>query len=982
MIRRLDLTVQFAESEYEIDETSAVIEVVVVGTGTTANPVTIPVMTADDTATAGDDYAALMTTLTFPAGAGGSDLRQTLTINLIDDTLIEGPEQFLLSFGTLPVGVAASGNSTATIRLLDDDGGNVGFVSDTGIATISEDGGTLDLVVQVDALIGEDLDVTYMVMDGGSATSGDDYTLATGTLTFAAGVIGDDLMQTVSIPIIDDDDEEGNETFTVVLSNPQLGGAATTEIVLGGTGLAASVVVTIIDDEGSKPTLSVTTDRMTTIEGETLPITITASTAPADNLTIAFAVSGTGITTGDYTLTDLTPTLLTDEVTFPAGDTSMVFLLAVEDDADTAVEILTLTLDAVAADADYTVSPTNAVTVAINPRGGASLPAVYVTATSTAIDERERTRISIRAVPAPATALTIPFVIGGAGIAPSDYALTTLAGTPITTGQVTLPVGAESVPLILTAMDDADAMAQTLSFLLTAPAAGAGYALGTVNEAQVTINPTTSPLTVKFSKAAVSIKEIFAANPETNTVALDVVLSDLPRRTIEIPVMTSGGTATAGADYTAVSTTLTFAGSTLSRRVFIELADDDVYEGNETFMVVFGALPAGISAGTPASVTVTIDDDEAPELVSISAAHSLIGSGRPATTIHITASFVPPSDLQIPLSITTGGGMLGRDFTLTEVTMAGGSRPVTTSESTVTLPAGETFRAFRMEIIPTRPDTQGSPVVSFRLRDGTGYTVSPTNGVTNVTIRNLRYVEFTDDAISVDEDAGTVTVGITSGGPNQADASIVFRVPIVITGGTATIGEDYSPFSRRIVSLPSGTVNGNITVFIIDDAIYENEETLTLAFGDLSEIGLKAGSVPGTTVTITDNDALSISFAEAALTLPEDAGTVNVEMRLNRAAAIPVTFQIAAAPGTPAATLGVDYSIPNTNVTFAPLATTATWALAVTDDRLVEGNELFELSVENPSPSDRVTTPAAAVVTIADNDVRYLVGNRHADRHQ
>ena len=970
---RLDLTVQFAESEYAIGETSAVIEVVVEATGTTANPVTIPIMTADDTAMAGDDYAALTTTVTFPAGAAGSDLRQTLTVNLIDDTLIEGPEQFLLSFGTLPVGVAASGNSTATIRLLDDDGGNVGFVSDTGIATISEDGGRLDLIVQVVALIGEELEVTYMVMDGGSATSGDDYMLATGTLTFAAGVIGDDLMQTVSVPIIDDDDEEGNETFTVVLSNPQLGGAATTEIVLGGTGLAASVVVTIIDNEGSKPTLSVTTDRVSAIEGDTFPITLTASTAPADNLTIAFAVSGTGITTDDYTLTDMTPTLLTDEVTFPAGETSMVLLLAVEADADTAVEILTLTLDAVAADADYTVSPTNAVTVAISPReGGAALPAVYVTAGAIAIDERARTRITINAVPAPATALTIPFIIGGAGITSSDYALTTLAGTPITTGQVTLPVGALSVPLILTAVDDADATAQTLSFLLTAPVAGAGYTLSTVNEAQVTINPTTSPLTVKIQQGRrIDQGNLSLPILRTNTIAFNVVLSDLPRRTIEIPVMTGGGTATAGADYTAVSTTLTFAGSTLRQRVIIELADDDIYEGNETFMVVFGALPSGVTAGTPASVTVTIDDDEAPELVSISAAHSLIGSGRPGTTIHITASFVPPSDLQIPLSITTGGGMLGRDFTLTEVTMAGGSRPVISSESTVTLPAGETSRAFRMEIIPTRPDSDffSGEAVTFRLRDGTGYTVSPTNSVTNVTINNLRYVEFTDDAISVDEDAGTVTVGITSGGRHgQVDESIVFNIPIVITGGTAT-DADYSPSSRFIVRLATRVTAGNITIPITDDDLYENDETLILAFGDLSEIGLKVGSVPGATVTITDDDALSISFAAATLTLPEDAGTVNVEMRLNGASAVPVTFRIAATPGTPAATLGTDYSIPNTSVTFAPLATTATWALAVTDDRLVEGNELFELSVENLSPSARVTTPAAAVITIADNDV-------------
>ena len=243
--------------------------------------------------------------------------------------------------------------------------------------------------------------------------------------------------------------------------------------------------------------------------------------------------------------------------------------------------------------------------------------------------------------------------------------------------------------------------------------------------------------------------------------------------------------------------------------------------------------------------------------------------------------------------------------------------------------------------------------------------------------RVLRPVQFSDAAVSVDEGAGTVTVGIIGGFGSQFGE---IRIPIMITGGSTATSADYSLSSRLIARLPSGAsggvTTGNITIPIIDDDIYENDETLTLAFGDLSEAGLRVGNnsrggavISGTTVTITDNDALSISFAADALTLPEDAGTVNVGMRLNRASAIPVTFQIAAAPGTPAATLGTDYSIPNTSVTFAPLATTATWALAVTDDRLVEGNELFELSVENPSPSARVTLPAAAVITIEDNDV-------------
>ena len=91
---------QFVESEYATDEPSPVLAVVVELTaGTPASPVTISVMTANDTAAAGEDYMALVATVTFPAGASGGDLRQTLAVNIIDDVSVEGTEQFLLEFG-------------------------------------------------------------------------------------------------------------------------------------------------------------------------------------------------------------------------------------------------------------------------------------------------------------------------------------------------------------------------------------------------------------------------------------------------------------------------------------------------------------------------------------------------------------------------------------------------------------------------------------------------------------------------------------------------------------------------------------------------------------------------------------------------------------------------------------------------------------------------------------------------------------------
>lgn len=71
---------------------------------------------------------------------------------------------------------------------------------------------------------------------GGSATAGDDFTTASGTLSWADGETG---AKMVAIDIIDDGDSEDAETFTVDLSNPT-----------GGATLAAtSATVTILDND-------------------------------------------------------------------------------------------------------------------------------------------------------------------------------------------------------------------------------------------------------------------------------------------------------------------------------------------------------------------------------------------------------------------------------------------------------------------------------------------------------------------------------------------------------------------------------------------------------------------------------------------------------------------------------------------------------------------------------------------------------------
>ncbi len=74
---------------------------------------------------------------------------------------------------------------------------------------------------------------------------------------------------------------------------------------------------------------------------------------------------------------------------------------------------------------------------------------------------------------------------------------------------------------------------------------------------------------------------------------------------------TASGTATAGADYTATSGTLTWpSGDAAGRTVTVPILNDGAIETAETFTVTLSGA-TGAALGTPSMVSVTIDDDDA-----------------------------------------------------------------------------------------------------------------------------------------------------------------------------------------------------------------------------------------------------------------------------------------------------------------------------------------------------------------------------------
>jgi uncharacterized repeat protein (TIGR01451 family) len=185
----------------------------------------------------------------------------------------------------------------------------------------SEGGATLDLSVELVGAVDHQVTVDYATADG-TASAGQDYAAAAGTLTFAPGQTS----QLVSVPLLGDRASEKNETFTVTLSN--VAGRSATASVAGGppvTLVKAEATATILDND---PKLKLGNVRVR--EGNkgvrSANFAIKLSHASPDGVTLRFATAnGSARARSDYMP-------VRKMITFLPGQTKQTVAVAIKGD--------------------------------------------------------------------------------------------------------------------------------------------------------------------------------------------------------------------------------------------------------------------------------------------------------------------------------------------------------------------------------------------------------------------------------------------------------------------------------------------------------------------------------------------------------------------------------------------------------------------------------------------------------------------------
>jgi len=176
--------------------------------------VSVDFQTANDSASAPQDYEARSGTVTFAPG----QTQKTVAVKVKGDTLTEPDERFLLNLVNPDRATIADGQGIGTIK--DDDTASAAL-SVNDVSVTEGDVGEVDatFTVSLSPASGQPVTVGYATADGSApagATAGVDYTATGGSLLFAAG----ETQKTVTVKVTGDTLTEPDERFLLNLVNP------------------------------------------------------------------------------------------------------------------------------------------------------------------------------------------------------------------------------------------------------------------------------------------------------------------------------------------------------------------------------------------------------------------------------------------------------------------------------------------------------------------------------------------------------------------------------------------------------------------------------------------------------------------------------------------------------------------------------------------------------------------------------------------
>ncbi|HLP52907.1 MAG TPA: Calx-beta domain-containing protein [Chitinophagales bacterium] len=225
-------------------------------------------------------------------------------------------------------------------------------------------------------------------------------------------------------------------------------------------------------------------------------------------------------------------------------------------------------------------------------------------------------------------------------------------------------------------------------------------------------------------------------------------------------------------------------------------------------------------------------------------------------------------------------------------------------------------------------------------------------------------VEFVVTSSTHNEGVVSFGVAVSIANPDANATSVDITV---LGGGTATSGVDYT-YAPILVTFPANSpLVQIITVTVADDALVEGNESFTFALANPTN-NAAIGTNAQHTVTITDNDGLTVGFVSPTLVQYENIGQVNMQVRLYNPNANPTSVTVQIEPVGTTALQPADYTFNDTTITWLPDSFGTVFVpLTIIDDVLYEPTEMVRVKLTNATNGATLTTDTF-LLQILNND--------------
>ena len=829
--------------------------------------------------------------------------------------------------------------------------------------------------------------------DEKAAADGIDYEYADAearseSLIFAAG----ETEKTVRVSVIDDELDEYDETFDLVLFNPDNAVLDPNNAVLVNGELELSVEGTIFDNDGF-PTLELLGDRAN--EGD--PLTFKAKLGVPSGRTVWFdyeTADGTATGGDDYepksgtleiapgsTSVDIDVVTLTDDVYEPDETLRVVLGSRPVPGVDpTHATLVAGRSEAIGTITDLTGAPELSITYPEDANGDPLLAA-----------EGEDMIFTLELSNESAEDITVRFeTADGTARAPADYTSYS--------GRLTIRAGEPSIQMsVMTEADGLDEAVdiETMMASISLEEGNATIVKDTAYGAILDANGWTSSVWLSFdlldgesylvdegettatSRSSINVGELnelrvvlsapgpapdYDPVPLPRPLAHDVTFEFYTRTPFMAFAATGGAPGEVGADYLAVPSTdpwtVTIPSGVLSTVIDLATFEDEVDEAAERFLVyVRSPNPSTFRLLRPTAVVDIEDDDEAPR-VSVTAPEPVSeAADDPTIDFAVSLDRLSAHQLRVDYRVTGITATQDLDYRL--------RRP----NGTLTFGPGRVEHTVSVEVIDDQiPEDQeetlqlvlSSPGPEDLLEEGT----------------TAAEATIVDDDLGVSLDPAEVrgqegqdlefTVRLNLPAP---EALTVEYYTFAVSGDdAATPGDDFVAVADGQVQIAAGDDTATVRVQALDDDVHEGEERfqLRLATPQTNPALIVDGEI-ATGVIEDDEPVPQLSVTGPPSGVPEGE-QAQFTLSLDVTSSRKITVDYETLDGD--AEAGIDYDSLSRPAVFQPGELELTVPVDTRPDSLPEQDETFELVLSNAGPADAVTLGTArAEATIIDDDL-------------